>query len=194
LKLGICINAYKVFDDEERRKWQNPEAILADIGLKTGFTFMDIGCGHGFFALPAARIVGEKGKVYGLDVDEEAIAFLRKKALAEGLRNLILQAGEAEKTIFCESCADVVFFGIVFHDFDDQAKVLMNAKRMLRTIGRLVDLDWKKEAMELGPPLRIRFSDEEAANLIKKAGFHIQTIKGAGPYHYVVIARSLSNR
>lgn len=192
--MGICMEAHRFFNDEERRKWQNPEAILADIGLKTGFTFIDIGCGQGFFSVPAAKIVGEKGKVYGLDVDEEAIAFLRKKALTEGLTNLTLQVGQAEKAIFCKLCADVVFFGIVFHDFDDRAKVLMNAKRMLRTTGRLVDLDWKKEAMELGPPLRIRFSDEEAADLIKKAGFHIQTIKEAGPYHYVVIARSLSNR
>jgi ubiquinone/menaquinone biosynthesis C-methylase UbiE len=173
---------------------KNPEAILVQLGLRTGFTFVDIGCGHGFFTLPAARIVAEKGKVYGLDVDENAIALLRKKTLKEGLTNLTLQVGEAEKTIFCESCADVVFFGIVFHDFDDQAKVLANARRMLRNTGRLVNLDWKKEAMELGPPLRIRFGDKEAANLIRKAGFHIQAIKDAEPYHYVVVARLLWNR
>jgi ubiquinone/menaquinone biosynthesis C-methylase UbiE len=192
MKLAVSVNAHKFFHDEsERRKWQNPEAILAAIGLEKGSTFMDIGCGHGFFAIPAARIVGERGKVYGLDADGEAIAFLRKKALKEGLGNLVLQVGEAEDTVFCESCADFVFFGIVFHDFRDPARVLMNAKKMLRATGRLVDLDWKKEDMGIGPLPRIRFSDEEAANLIKSVGFTVETTRETGQYHYVVIAKSL---
>ena len=44
-------------DEQERRKWQNPEDILAEIGLRSGMTFMDIGCCQGFFTIPAARIV-----------------------------------------------------------------------------------------------------------------------------------------
>ena len=176
-------------DDEERRRWQNPEAILVDIGLRSGFTFMDIGCGDGFFALPAARLVSEKGKVYGLDVDDEAIGRLKEKAVKEGLRNLNLKVGEAEDTILCEACADIVFFGIVLHDFKDPVRVLMNAKRMLKPAGRLINLDWKKEPMELGPPLRIRFSEEEAGRLIKEASFRIEAIKEAGPYHCIIVAK-----
>lgn len=63
-------------DDPERRKWQDPLAILSYIGLKTGQTFVDIGCGGGFFALPAARVVGESGRVYGIDADAGMIAEL----------------------------------------------------------------------------------------------------------------------
>jgi ubiquinone/menaquinone biosynthesis C-methylase UbiE len=176
-------------DEKERRKWQNPEAILADIGLKPGFTFIDVGCGEGFFTLPAARIVGRKGKVYGLDIYKEAIDHLREKALKEELTNLNLTLGSAESTILCERCADIVFFGIDLHDFRDPAKVLANARGMLKPTGYLVDLDWKKEPMELGPPVHIRFSEEEAAKRIEAAGFRIETVKEAGPYHYIVIAR-----
>ena len=156
--------------------------------MKPGFTFIDIGCGYGFFALPAARLVGEKGKVYGLDVNAEALEMLKETAVKEGLRNLNLKVGKAEKTILCEACADIVFFGIVLHDFKDVARVLANAKRMLKSTGRLVDLDWKKELMKLGPPLRIRFNEEEAVSLIEAAGFKINSVKDAGPYHYMIIA------
>jgi len=184
------LTAHRFFQDEtERRKWQNPEAILVEIGLRHGFTFMDIGCGYGFFALPAARLVGEKGKVYGLDADAEAIKMLKRKAVKEGLKNLNLKVGEAENTILCEACADIVFFGIVLHDFEDPARVLMNAKKMLKPTGRLVDLDWKKEPMEFGPPLRIRFSEEEAVSRIEAAGFKINSVKEARPYHYIIIAK-----
>jgi ubiquinone/menaquinone biosynthesis C-methylase UbiE len=175
-------------DEKERREWQNPEEILLNIGLRPGFIFIDMGCGDGFFALPAARLVGEDGKVCGLDADGEAIARLKKRAGKEGLTNLVLKVGWAEDTVFCDGCADIVFFGIVLHDFRSVARVLSNAKRMLKHDGRLVDLDWKKEDMEFGPPLRIRLSEDQAAGLIRAAGFKIEKISVAGSYHYLVIA------
>ena len=176
-------------DEEERKRWQNPEALLAEIGLKLGFTFIDIGCGDGFFALPAGKLVGKKGRVYGLDADDKAIGMLRRKAAKQGLENLNLKVGEAEETVLCEACADIVFFGIVLHDFKDPSRVLMNARKMLKPDGELVDLDWKKKPMELGPPLRIRFSERRAVRLIGSAGFKIETVRDAGPYHYMIVAK-----
>jgi ubiquinone/menaquinone biosynthesis C-methylase UbiE len=177
------------FDNEkERRKWQNPEAILVDVGVKTRLTFVDVGCGDGFFALPAARLVGNEGRVYGLDADSQAVATLKEKAAKERLENFWPKVGIAEETVFCDSCADIVFFGIVLHDFKDPNKVLSNAKKMLKPTGRLIDLDWKKEPMRLGPPLQIRFNEEEASNLIVKAGFKIDEIREEGLYHYIIVA------
>ena len=185
----VTLNHRRFYGDEkERRKWQNPEAILAIIGLKAGLTFIDVGCGEGFFAIPAARIVGRGGKVYALDLDEDAITELKKKATREGLRNIDAVVGGAEDTIICEACADIVFFGIVLHDFNVPAKVLANVKVMLKPAGRLVDLDWKKEPTAFGPPLQIRFSEDQASKLIREAGFAVEQPKQAGPYHYIIIA------
>jgi ubiquinone/menaquinone biosynthesis C-methylase UbiE len=177
------------YEDSERRKWQDPEAILTGIGLKSGLTFADIGCGSGFFTLPAVRTVGENGRVYGLDANASLIAALKDQASREGLNNLRLTVGRAEESPVCDRCADIVFFGIALHDFQDPSKVLENARRTVKPNGRLVNLDWKKEPMELGPPLRIRFDVTTAANLIKAAGFTIETIVDSGPYHYLIIAR-----
>jgi len=183
---------YRFHDEKERRRWQNPEAILDDVGLRPGFTFVDVGCGDGFFTLPAARLVGKEGKIYGIDADAEAIDRLKEQARREGLSNLTLKVAEAEESVPCEACADVVFFGIVLHDFKDPNKVLLHARRMLKPNGRLVNLDWKKEPMNLGPPLRIRFSEEKATRLIEAATFKIEVIKNVGPYHYLIIARPKS--
>jgi ubiquinone/menaquinone biosynthesis C-methylase UbiE len=176
-------------EEHERRQWQNPEAILSGIGLRSGFTFIDIGCGGGFFALPAASIVGGTGKVYGLDTNAESIAGLKERADREGLENLYLTIGRAEETIICKQCADIVFIGIALHDFQDASRVLENARVMVKPTGRLVNLDWKKEPMEFGPPLRKRFSAETAVGLIEGAGFAVETIKDSGRYHYLVIAK-----
>jgi ubiquinone/menaquinone biosynthesis C-methylase UbiE len=101
---------------------------------------------------------------------------------------LYLKVGEAEETILCEACADIVFFGIVLHDFDDPTKVLKNSKQMLKPTGKLVDLDWKKEPMQLGPPLHIRFSEKEATSLMRNEGFKIEAVSEVGSYHYLIRA------
>lgn len=186
------IGTHKPFDDNKRRQWQNPEAILSSIGLRPGMTFVDIGCGGGFFALPATRIVGANGKVYGLDTNADSIATLKEQAIRESINNLHLTVGKGEELVLCERCADIVFFGMALHDFQDALKVLGNAKRMIKPSGRLVNLDWKKEQMELGPPLRIRFDEEMAVHLIETAGFKVETVQDSGPYHYVVIALGYS--
>ena len=177
------------FNNNGRREWQNPEAILSVIGLKPGETFIDIGCGNGFFALPAARIVGASGTVYGIDISSDSIAELKKQALKENLNNIRLTAGKAEETVICERCADVVFIGIALHDFEDPSLVLENARKMVKPSGKLIDLDWKKEPTPFGPPLSIRFDEKKAKALLEAAGFAIETTENSGPYHYIVTAR-----
>ena len=175
--------------DEERRKWQDPEAILTHIGVRLGQTFVDVGCGEGYFAIPAARLVGETGKVYGIDTNAEAIGRLKGKAAADNLTNLDLTIGKAEEWVACEACADIVFFGTVLHDFADPAKVLVNAKKMMKPGGLLINLDWKKESMTWGPPLSIRFSEEHALQLLEAAGFRVEAPELSGPFHYMIVAR-----
>jgi ubiquinone/menaquinone biosynthesis C-methylase UbiE len=175
-------------DDPERRQWQDPEKILTSIGVAPGMVFIDVGCGDGYFALPAARRVRPSGKVYAVDSDAAAIERLRDQVAREGLDNLFSEVREAEETVVGEGCADYVFFGIDLHDFEDPAQVLLNAKKMLRPHGHLIDLDWKDVSMDFGPPQQKRFSIDKARYLIESAGFTIASVTDAGPYHYLIIA------
>jgi ubiquinone/menaquinone biosynthesis C-methylase UbiE len=175
-------------DDPERRAWQDAERILTSIGLSEGMVFVDVGCGEGYFAVPASRRVGPGGRVCAVDINAEAVAFLKEQAKKEGLDNLFLDVNEAENTLFCEGCADIVFFGIDLHDFRDPLQVLGNAARMLKPSGRLADLDWKDQPMDIGPPPEKRFSVEKARYLIESTGLRIRSVQDAGPYHYLIIA------
>lgn len=176
-------------DEATRRSWYNPEDILQD--LRSGLVFADIGCGDGFFTILAAKKVGEHGKVYALDSNASAIWKLNIKAEVEGLKNITAKIGAGEETVFCDKCADIVFYSMVLHDFADPVKVLKNARQMMKADGRLIDLDWKKQEMPFGPPAKIRFSEEQASNLIRNAGFQIENIKITGKYHYVVTGKPL---
>ena len=151
-------------------------------------TFVDIGCGEGYFALPAARRVGPGGKVFATDINADAIAALREQAANEGHHTLSAEVKAAEEAAFCEGCADIVFFGIDLHDFADPEQVIRNAKKMLKPSGTLIDLDWKDEPMAFGPPQEIRFSVQKARAMIEAAGFRVLSVQDAGPYHYLIMA------
>lgn len=181
-----CHGGFKL-DEATRRSWYNPEAILGDLQL--GMTFVDVGCGDGFFTLLASQKVGASGKVYAVDADSSAIEKLQGKIKTQNLKNITVRVGKAEDTLFCQGCADIVFYSMDLHDFTDPAKVLANAKEMIKPSGRLVDLDWKKMDMPFGPPTRIRFSQEFALELLAQAGFRVEKVVDVGPYHYLIVAK-----
>jgi ubiquinone/menaquinone biosynthesis C-methylase UbiE len=181
-----CHGGFKL-DEKTRRSWYNPESILQD--LHPGMVFMDIGCSDGFFSILAAKKVGANGKVYAVDIDASAIEKLKQKAKSEGLKNVTARVGMAEDTVFCNQCADFVFYSMDLHDFNNPAKVLQNAKQLIKPDGRVIDLDWKKIDMPFGPPVSIRFSEEQASGLMRSTGFTVADISDAGPYHYVLTAK-----
>jgi ubiquinone/menaquinone biosynthesis C-methylase UbiE len=176
-------------DDPGRRLFQDPERVLNVIGVAPGMTFLDVGCGEGYFALPAARRVGASGRACGIDVDGEAVTRLLDRAAGEGMGWVSARAAAAEETVLCSGCGDVLFFGICLHDFSDPGRVLRNARRMVRPGGVLEDLDWHAREMPLGPPQEKRFTPVHAAALIRDAGFRIEALRDCGPYHYLILAR-----
>ena len=179
---------HRYHDETSRRSWQNPENILARIGLVPGMVMIDIGCGEGFFALPAARMAGRQGKIIGIDINAEAVTSMLEKARREDLNNLEGMVGRGEDTVACEGCADITFFGIDLHDFSDPAKVLSCARVMLKKDGKLIDLDWKKVLSPIGPPEEIRFEESYAVKLIEEAGFSVVSIEDMPPWFYLIKA------
>lgn len=152
-------------------------------------TFIDVGCGYGFFSIPAAKIVGASGRVLGIDIDDEGLQSIKDSVALGRLKNVETILGKAEEIIACRGCADMIFFGIVLHDFQDPYRVLSNAKAMLKANGILVNLDWRKEKTAgMGPPISIRFDERRASDMISGQGFKITSASRSGKYHYIIIA------
>ncbi len=181
-----CYGGFSL-DEAKRSSWYSPNSILSD--LKAGNTFVDIGCGDGFFSVLASKIVGAEGKIYAVDIDSSSIDKLQNKAKSEGLSNIITKVGKAEDTVFCVGCADSILCSMDLHDFNDPIKVLSNARTMIKPSGLLIDLDWKKQDLSFGPPESIRFSEKKAIELIEAADFTVGYVGESGPYHYLIKAK-----
>jgi len=59
---------------------------------------LEVGCGPGFFTIPAAKIVEEKGMVYAIDINPFAVETVQRKVRREGLRNVKVLLTDASKT------------------------------------------------------------------------------------------------
>lgn len=115
--------------------------ILRRIGIKNGQTVLDFGCGSGTYAIPIAKIVGKKGKVYALDKDKNALDNLMKKAKSGRLKNIrrMATSGELQISLPDES-VDITLLFDVFHCFyfpqiDDRRKLMDEIYRITKTEG-----------------------------------------------------------
>lgn len=172
----------------EDRKGRLPaERILGEIGLKRGDTFVDIGAGTGFFALPAAAIVGPRGKVFGLDISPEMLADLEAAAARAGLTN-VEHVLSAETEDHLPRNASFYFMANVFHELADKPGYLDRIQAAFGPESCLVVIDYHKRKTEHGPPLAERVSPDEACSLLEAHGFLVLRVWDINDEEYGLVA------
>jgi ubiquinone/menaquinone biosynthesis C-methylase UbiE len=173
---------------DERRRELPPDRILIRAGLTTGQTLVDIGCGPGFFALPAARIVGPRGRVVGLDISPVMIAELRRNASAAGLAN-VRAVRIAASSPEIPSGADLYLIVNTLHEFDDPAAHLAVVRKAMTASARLLIIDFlKKKKRMSGPPRADRIPLTRIKPLLRSSGLEFIRSFRANQDEYAVIA------
>jgi len=124
----------------------NPYKLLNAAGLKPGQKVLEVGCGPGFFTIPAAKIVGDKGKVYALDVNPVAVETVRRKIMENNLKNVKIMLADASETGLPDESIDVAFLFGVIHALKDVDAVMREMHRILKVKGILsVQKSWWSE-------------------------------------------------
>ena len=116
---------------------RDPYKLLGAAGLKRGQKVLEVGCGPGFFTIPAARIVGVEGLVYAVDVNPYAITRVRGKIAREVIKNVVPLLANASNTGLAERSIDLAFLVGLGHIVGGQKNVLAEINRILRPGGVL---------------------------------------------------------
>ncbi len=131
------------------------------------------------------------GRVYVLDVDEDAINALKKVIREKEIPNIdtIVTDASNKMPLFDESI-DITFMSNILHGFvaNCQAdRVMEEVTRVTMHGGRLVVIEFKKQESPVGPPLSIRLIPEDLDRLTGKYGFRRNLEGDVGPYSYLAM-------
>lgn len=149
-----------IHDNTLRRRFSDPYQTLKDAGLKSGQKVLEVGCGPGFFTIPAAKIVTETGKVYALDIHPLAIERVQTKIETEKVTNVKPILANITNTGFPEESLDLAFlFGVprIIRNSQFFTETLIELYRILRPNGIISIKTSQKNIIEKAAELRYTY-------------------------------------
>jgi len=178
------------------RLWPTPAATLRRLGISSGDRVAEVGCGNGYFALPAARIT-DPAETYAIDLNESLLAELQHLADQRGIDNVVPVFADARDLAdSLDTAVDVLVLANTFHGIDAPEKVVREAAAVLAPGGRFVVVNWHDQPRESttvlgeprGPPTALRLSPDETEAIVTAASpFSLVTQHELPPYHYAAV-------
>jgi ubiquinone/menaquinone biosynthesis C-methylase UbiE len=139
------------FDDEALGLWAKYGGRTVErLALQPGATVLDVGCGTGASALPAAEQVGPKGKVIAVDLADRLLEIARRKAASRKLENIEFRLGDMDNLGFPDQHFDAVICVFAIFFVPDVAKQIRELWRMVRPNGQLAITTWGPRVWEPG--------------------------------------------
>lgn len=173
----------------EREEEEKSELMVESLKFQPGEVVADIGCGSGYIARKIAPRVGEKGLVYGVDIQQEMLDLLAKRMAMFRIPNVKGVLGEiTDPKLPAESC-DTMIMVDVYHEFDHPYEMIESMVKALKPGGRIVFVEFRGE----DPAVPIKKVHKMTEEQVKKemsvhALQHAETI-GVLPWQHIIVFR-----
>lgn len=178
-----------IFEGEERAKNLQVDRVMGILKISEGKAVADIGAGSGWFTVRAARKVGDKGKVYAVEINEDAIKYINDRAGKENIGNIQTVFGAEDDPKLAENSIDAALLLKTYHEISQPVKVLGNLRKALRKGALVGIIDRNGSGEDHGVKKEIVI--EEA----KRAGFVLADeydfVKGDGMDYFLAFRSSV---
>ncbi|MEQ8786727.1 MAG: methyltransferase domain-containing protein [Pirellulaceae bacterium] len=177
------------FEREGRDVFDHRHEVVAALGLKPGMCVADIGAGTGLFSRMFSPLVGERGKVYAVDISEEFVSHVEQVARQQKMSNIVGVVCGADSTALPPASVDLAFICDTYHHFEFPRKTMRSIHRALKPGGQVVLIDFhrlegKSSEWTLG---HVRAGQDVFVREIESAGFkQVEEKKGLLDESYFV--------
>lgn len=174
-------------EDPARDLWQKPDQVVRALAPLDARSVCDIGAGSGYFALRLGRAVGAQGHVWAVDVEPHLLGVLRERIQSAGATKVTPVLGLPDDPRLPAGACDLILIVDTFHHFPDGTAYLKRLGRALKTGGRLVNVDFHKRELPVGPALEHKVAREDFLRHAEQAGFKLLREHGFLPYQYFLV-------
>jgi len=174
-------------DRPERENEENPARCIESLRLKPGDVVADLGAGSGYYSFRMAPLVGAKGKVLAVEIQDEMIAELKKRIAKDNVTNVeTVKCTESDPKL-PEGGVDLVIMVDVYHELEFPYEVMTAVKKSLKPGGRVAFVEFRKEDKEVPIKEVHKMTEEQIGKEMAAVGLqHLETI-GILPWQHIAV-------
>jgi ubiquinone/menaquinone biosynthesis C-methylase UbiE len=174
-------------DRPEREDEEHPAMVIDALGLRGGDVVADLGAGSGYFTFRIAPKVGKTGRVLAVEIQDEMLETIRRRAAALKIANVEEVKGSETDPKLPASGVDIVLMVDVYHELACPFEVMTRIREALKPGGRVVFVEYRKE----DPQVPIKEVHKMSVGQLQKemaiVGLaHLRTIETL-PWQHIVI-------
>ena len=176
-------------DRHERETEEQPDKAIAELNLKPGMFVGDVGAGTGFYSLRIAKLVAPGGAVYANDIQPAMLERLSANASAQHVDNIVTILGTESDPKLPTAKLDVVILVDVYHEFSRPQRMLDRIRDSLKSDGRLVLLEYRKEDPSVPIRPEHKMSVQEVKAEVTPEGYRFEKVVDTMPWQHIIFFR-----
>jgi ubiquinone/menaquinone biosynthesis C-methylase UbiE len=182
----------KKWESPKRDKWQLPDKIIEELGIKQGQIIADIGSGGGYFTVRFSKVVGEKGKVYAVDVEKLYLEHIYKRIKEENISNMELVHAELNNPLLPKEFVDLIFLCNAWHHVKGRDGYIWKIYQALKPEGKMVVIEFRYQQPEIKlVNLDHRIPRNQTLKLAQEGGFKLHGEYFFLPRQYFLIFKKV---
>jgi len=177
----------QALEDPKRDEYQKPHEVMSALNIKPGEVIADIGAGSGYFTFRLSHFVGDKGKIYAVDVSPDMIRQINRRIRDTKAANVGTILAEPDDPLLPDRSVNRIFICDVWHHVENQTQYLSLMKKILKPGGEVVMIDFQKRDLPFGPPLQMKIAREDLIKQLDANGFRLTKEHTFLPYQYFLV-------
>lgn len=177
------------FEDPARDEWQKPDLVVDMLQLRPGMNVADIGAASGYFTRRMAKKIEPEGFAFAVDIESNFFPYVIERAHREGQYNLFTVECTADDPRLPPLSMDLILIVDTLHHIENRSTYYEKLRDVLRENGRIVVVDFKKDAdIPVGPKKAMRLRAEAVKKEFEESGFDVKVDSTTLEFQYIVTA------